>query len=140
MILLKSNDRYDDVLRLDPDTGITELISRKSEQEPILFKGHFSVYDGDYVCIYRWNDKMLFRRMKDIIEIPRDATATLEESGSSKILRILSGDTELCRWRYPKPKFDFIDALMYVDDEYKDFGLFLHNVINDTTRQDGMYR
>ncbi len=130
---------FDDLLMLDPKTGIATLRSRKDETKPESFNGHFVTYGGSHVCLYRWNDKLVFRLGESAYDVPADATAIVEEIGKSKTLRIVVGDSEICRWTYPKPETDIIDCLRYTDEEDSDFGLFVYNVINDKARQGRMY-
>ena len=53
MILLKSNERFDEILKLDPDTGFAEVGSRDDAHARNPFLGHFARIAGGYVCIYR---------------------------------------------------------------------------------------
>src|SRR5580765_4871115 len=129
MLLLKSSEIFDELLMLDPKTGIAELRSRKDETKLRSLKGHFVKSGGSYVCLYRWNDKLVFRLGEQAYDLPGDATAILEEKGELKTLRIVLGDSEICHWTYPKPETDFIDCLRYTDEEDSDFGLFVCNVI-----------
>lgn len=140
MLLLQSNESYDDLLKFDPNSGESELTSRGANPERVAIQGHFVNLSGEFTCLYRWHDKMFFRLGKCAYEIPENATAELREEGDFKTLRILLDDLEICHWTYPKPKYDLIDALRYFDEEHTDFGLLVHNVINDKGRQQRIYR
>lgn len=140
MLVLKSNIRYNDLLKLDPDSGVVELVSRTANPGTVSIQGHFVNLDGGFACLYRWHDRIVFRFDGCAYEIPENATAELRVEGESKTLRILSDGSELCHWTYPSPTQDFIDALRDTDEADSDFGLFVHNVINDKERQRRMYR
>lgn len=139
IINLKSNQRYDEILKLDPETGVTRTASRTSEHEPCRFKGHFAWVESKLLCLYKWDEKLIFRRDGDLFEIPGDAIATIQELGASNLLRVVVGNTEVFRWTYERPKTDFIDGLRYMVDEDHDFGLFVHNVINEKDRRNRIY-
>jgi len=140
MLLLKSNERYDDILKLNPDTGAIEVGSRKAEPKSATILGHFARLDGGYACLYRWKEKIFFRIRNDVYDIPDGAISLLRDEGNSKSLQILLSDSEICRWTYPKPNIDIIDCLRYTDEEDSDFGVFVNNVINDKERLRRMYR
>jgi hypothetical protein len=142
MLILQSNEKYDDFLKLDPDSGFSELGSRKAGQVPAgtPINGHFVESDGSYVCFYRCNDQLIFRVGKEAFVIPENATASLQDEDTRTTLRILVDNAEICHWTYIKPDKDFIDYLRYMEEEDSDFGSFVHNVINDKARQRRMYR
>jgi hypothetical protein len=139
-LILKSNEQYDELLELEPETGFATSRSRKPGTAREAIQGHFVKTPESFACLYRWKDRLVFRHDNVAYEIPTGAVATLVAVGPFNVLRVMSGNTELCSWAYPKPQTDFIDALRWVDEEDMDFGLFVRNVINDKDRQDRIYR
>jgi hypothetical protein len=139
MLLLKSNEKYDELLKLDPESGAVEVASRKTSPRITSIQGHFARQNDDFVCLYRWQDKLAFRVANRAYEIPDNAIAELRDQRERRTLRILAGGQELCQWTYSKPQRDIIDALRDIEEEESDFGLFVHNVINDKERQRRMY-
>ncbi len=140
MLTLKSNERHDEILKLDPKTGVAAVGSRRAESLPLFLSGHFARSNDTYVCLYRWDDRVYFRVGEEAYMLPDNCVATLQDEGGHRMLQIRSGELEICRWIYRKPETDLIDCLSNVEEEDRDFGVFVHNVINDRDRLYRMYR
>lgn len=135
MLTLCSNESYDELLKLDPETGAAELASRRTETLPSACHGHFVRSSSGFVCFYRWDGGLVFRVGGKAFDIPESANARIEENRESSTLKIFFNDSQICQWTYAKPKRDFIDNLRYTEEEDLDFGMFVRNVINDPERR-----
>jgi len=144
VLILESNDRFDDIAELDTATGRITWYSRRKHREidTTAIDGHIAVVDGYPVCLYRLDGELNLRIGAVTVELMDDASVRLTGEGI-RVLSIRRRGVECCKWSYARPVIDpplSKDTTFGVEEEHFDFGLFVRNVMADPARRERMYR
>jgi hypothetical protein len=143
-MLLQSNRSFDTLAEYDPMTGHFETISRRAEPNRVAGQlcGAFDHLGGKRVLLYRLGD-ILYLEI-DGQQLPLDKHVVEVRSVDGRhLLRVLSDGRVVTEWTYDPPQLNpplSLDPTAFVEEEDYDFGLFLHNVSHDPSRQMRMYR
>jgi hypothetical protein len=143
-MLLQLHRLFDTVADYDPATGRFETFSRRAE--PNRVAGHISgVYDyigGKRMLLYRVADGLFLEIDGQRLPLEKHAVDVRHMNGR-RILRVLSADKVIIELPYDPPELELplsLDPTAFAEEEDFDFGLLLHNVSRDPSRQMRMYR
>ncbi|MCX7806595.1 MAG: hypothetical protein N3A38_15630 [Planctomycetota bacterium] len=140
MILLRRRDNFIETVALDIPTGKPYIFHQAVPCGKV--QGHFSFQLGCFCALFRCQGKLFLRFGDDLLEIADRTVARLEDTPSGRILIVEESGKELFRKTYPKPVIDPpLDGLMTPmgEEEDFDFGLFIHNVLNDKRRKQAIF-
>jgi hypothetical protein len=143
MILLQSQDKFDDLAVLEPDTG--QLTWYSKEQTPDLashpIAGHIAYLNGHMLALYRDTGVLHFRIDDNDFALTRQTRIELAR-GDVNILKVVRDDVMLLEWTYKPPIIEpplDMDPTPFVEEEDFDFGLFVYNVTKDAGRRNRIY-
>lgn len=145
MILLESNDRFDDLAELNTSTGQVSWFSRRANltaaSRPV--RGHIAKLHGRTLCLYREAGVLHFRVNNEDFELTEKTYVKLEriEDNVNRITVLRDGD-EMFTWTYRRPVIEpplEIDPTPFVEEEHFDFCLFVYNVAGDPSRRERIY-
>ena len=145
MILLQSNDKYDEIAELEPDTGVLKTYSRRQEAaravQPV--RGHFAHLDGHVMILYRDMEVLHFRVDDADVALTDASRVELQQENGWHRLIVNEATGPLLQLLYKRPNPDpplESDPTSFVEEEDFDFGVFVHNVVNDSARHTRIYR
>ena len=143
-VLLQSQDRYDDLIELDTASG--QITWHSVKNEPHLregtIDGHFSKLDGKMAALLRENGVLHFRVNQLDVELSDDTEAVWERRPGLHTLTLTRDGKRILRLAYSPPVIDpplEVDPTPFVEEEHFDFGLFVHNVLQDKGRRERIY-
>lgn len=142
MILLQSQDKFDEVAELDPASGKLRWLSKEQARSPHI-QGHVSRLGNKVACLYRSDDGTLHFRIDNQVFPLNPGTFVSHTKGRPNTLSVIRGGTVLYKWVYTSPDIDpplEFDPTPMVEEEDFDFGLFVSNVSRDPERREGIYR
>lgn len=143
-MFLQSHRAFDTVADYDPETGHFETFSRRIEPNRLAVQpsGAFDFIAGKLVLLYRLGDALYLdidgRRLRldtHVIEV--------RPVNGRRVFRVSSAGQPVAELAYDAPPLDrplSTDRTPFIEEEHFDFGLFLHNVSRDASRQKRMYR
>ena len=144
MILLQSVDKFDEVAVLDVTVGQLTWYSKQTvpdlASEPI--RGHIAQLDGHTVILYREAEILRFRIDNDEFELTDNTRIELVRD-DPHILTVYRNGEIAIKFAYTPPIIHpslEVDPTPFVEEEDFDFGLFVHNVVNDVDRRNRIYR
>jgi hypothetical protein len=141
MLILQSQDKFDEFLEFEPYTGKIKRLSNYKDKK-ISINGHFTKTEDHFLCFYRLNNILHFRfDSQDIsindnmrFEFLRNTENSLHIIENNKIIFSLTYRHNLPENLYQK------DLTPFVEEEDFDFCLFFFNVITNKVRRDIIYR
>ena len=143
-MILQSNDRFDELVEFDRDSGSYELLS--SEENPKLsgvrIAGSYSRFGQTMVSLYRANGNLFLRIGDQEFEITADVYSTIEEDAGQRIFRLFHKEALSIAFKYSTPVTEVptqSDPTPFVEEEHFDFLLFVHHVLVQPDRRDRVY-
>lgn len=143
-MLLQSHRSFDTVGDYDPMTGRFEIFSRRAEPNRVVGQlcGAFDHLGGKRVLLYRLADNLCLEIDGQKLSLDKHVVEVRSVNGRH-LLRVLSDGRIVTELTYDPPQLSpplSLDPTAFVEEEDFDFGLFLHNVSHDPSRQMRMYR
>jgi len=146
MILLQSNDRFDDLAKLDTSTGRVSWFSRQVVDLTIAsspIRGHIAQLCGHTLCFYRKAKVLHFRVDDEDLELTEETQVELVRVRDAvNCITVLRNGVPLFTWTYHRPVIDPLleyDPTPFIEEEQFDFCLFVYNVMNDPDRRERIY-
>jgi hypothetical protein len=145
MILLQSNDSFDELGKLNLDTGEISFLSKSQNPQAscTLIQGHYAKVGDSLVCLYRFDDVLYLRIGELQFEITDRVLCYLSRELNNRSFKLISDGKELVNVVYTpvKPEIPLNrDPTPFIEEEDFDFMLFIHNVINNFDRRHRIYR
>jgi hypothetical protein len=146
MVLLQSMDVFDNLAELSTSTGQVSWLSKHAHPELTSHPVHGSIAQlhGRTLCLYRQEGVLHFRVDHEDFELTKETSIKLERVRDRvNSISVLRSGTPLFTWAYQRPTIDpplELDPTPFVDEEDFDFCLFVHNVMNDPSRRERIYR
>ncbi|PPD48098.1 MAG: hypothetical protein CTY16_06195 [Methylobacter sp.] len=139
MVLLQSNDKYDELAEYDHSKGTFIISSRKNLDDKALLNtdGMFSILSTIFVALYRYKQQLILRIGNKNIILTDDTFVSVSGNASNRLLIIKEFGKEIIRLNYEldiSKQFPN-DPTPFVGDEDFDFGLFVSNIANDDKRK-----
>jgi hypothetical protein len=139
MVWLQSQDQFDALAVIDPETGKLAKFSRRAlgDSAPARTEGWFADLSGVVAAIYKKGDELFVRVGGTELPLAADVTAEVSGAASARVLVISKGGNAVVRCRYALDtsiRFPN-DPTPQIEDEDFDFGLFICNVSKATERQ-----
>ena len=144
MLLLQSNDLYTEMAWLDTPAG--ELVKFSKEGKPDAevgrINGHYSYIEGRLLALFCGEKGDVYVRIdSDIHKVEPTTSVKLEHEGKLRHLTVeAEGDSEnTLHFTYHQitiPLYGKLDFFTQMELEDFDFGLFIHDVLNDPERRE----
>ncbi len=145
MIILQSQDRYNDMLEFSINTG--QIIWHSKQNNPDLaehpISGHFSVLDDHLIALFRYKGFLHLLVDDDLLKFNHKTSVKLDLVEDQRILRIFQNHQSVYTLTYRLQKQSLSlekDITPFLDAEHFDFGLFVFNVFHDDRRRNRIYR
>ena len=143
-MLLQSHRSFDTIGDYDPTTGRFDTFSRRAEPNRVTgqLSGAFDHIGGKRVLLYRLADSLYLEIDGQRLPLEKHVVEVRPVNGR-RLLRVLSAGRVVAELTYDLPPLDpplSVDPTAFAEEEDFDFGLFLHNVSHDPSRQMRMYR
>ena len=141
-MILASNDDFDQLAELDPNSGTYRLLSRKEHPELTSMSGGFSMIEGTMLSLHRRDDVLFFRVGEREFELTDDVTSTLTQEDTDRVFQLIRNGKSLVSFKYrpPAPEVPLnIDPTPFVEEEDFDFFLFVHEVLSTSGRRHRVY-
>jgi hypothetical protein len=134
MVLLQSNDRFNEIAELSLDTGDWRVTQRSHEDRPT--DGFYSILGKTFCAVVRSGGKLLIRIGETQMELTDDVSIEVSGPNSSRLLVVTREGIPHVRHEYSCPNGQIEgDMTPFVEDEDFDFGLFLSNLSRNPKRQ-----
>jgi hypothetical protein len=135
-VTVQSQDRFDEVVKLNSPDGVLEVLSKRAHAEELPARpcGLFSNLGGQFVALFQQEGVLWLRVGVLAYRIEDDFTAEWHELPDLNSLTIKRRDASVVTIRYKPPVINpplESDPTPFVEREQFDFGLFVHNVLND---------
>lgn len=140
---LQSADRFKEVARLE--NGKLHFLLKESvnDFEARSICGRYSIVDGCALMLYRNDSSIIVGAGNQSVVLNDGVSARLKKGLLSNRLVLLKGGEELLSLKY-KPKVktpaERVDPTPFVEEEDRDFCLFVCNVVNDHARQSRIFK
>lgn len=138
MLILQSFDKFDVLAEFDPSTN-TFFQHSKAENlslPPTTISGVFAQLGKTMMLLYRFNKQLYLQIADHKLEISNRVRASLIKADFCTLI-IKSGEDIIFRLEYLplviSPPLETI-VTPFAEEEDFDFGLFVHNIINDPGR------
>jgi hypothetical protein len=145
MILLQSQDKFNDLAQLDTATGQIFWLSRCTHPEAVAQAvcGHIARIGEHILCLYRLGGVLHFRIDSADWELNEEIEISLQDIQEGK------NRLTIARQGVPLVSLDYrrsvirpplaVDPTPFVEEEDFDFCLFVCNVVNDPDRKVRIY-
>jgi|SRR5687768_8586684 len=141
-MILACQDIFDQLAELDLRDSSVRFLSRKQHPElSASVAGSFSIVNEMMVSLYRVHGGLYFRVGDQVFQVTDDTTSTLETDGKNRRFRLLERENVLVDLTYLTPELEIplsIDPTPFVEEEDFDFLLFVHNVLTQPGRRNGV--
>jgi len=141
-MILACQDIFDQLAELDLRDSSVRFLSRKQHPElSASVAGSFSIVNEMMVSLYRVHGGLYFRVGDQVFQVTDDTTSTLETDGKNRRFRLLERENILVDLTYLTPELEIplsIDPTPFVEEEDFDFLLFVHNVLTQPGRRNGV--
>ena len=139
-MLLQSHRSFDTIGEYDPITGRFETFSRRADPKRAAGQvlGVFDNIGKKRVLLYRLADGLNLEIEGKKLPLARHVIK-MERVNEHSIIRVLSQGQCISDLMYETPRLLADDSALFAEEEDFDFGLFLHNVSHDVSRQTRMY-
>lgn len=143
-MLLQSHRSFDTAVNYDPTTGRFDPFSRRAEPNRVAgqLSGVFDHIGGKRVLLYRLGDGLYLEIDGQRLHLETHVVVVQAVNGC-RLLQVLSDGRSVIEMTYDPPLLDpplSLDPTAFIEEEDFDFGLFLHNVSHDRSRQTHMYQ
>ena len=137
MLQLRNNDQNDELLFLNPETGLFEIQAELQSKSLLSTDGFFSFLSGTLFAFYVFQKEIWIRFSDNVIKLTNRITVELELTNLDRIIRIKEGKVLLIEHHYQIPENVIFenDPTPFISDEDFDFGQFLKNIVSDSERQ-----
>ena len=134
MVLLQSNDRFNEVAELSLDAGDWRVTQRSDESRPT--DGFYSILGKTFCAVVRSGGKLLIRIGETQMELTEDVSIEVSGPSSKRVLVVSREGIPCVRHEYSCLKGHIEgDMTPFIEDEDFDFGLFLSNLSRNPRRQ-----
>ncbi len=145
MIVLQSNDKFDEIAIIDVDNGKISLFSKtqNSEIASLATQGFYSVVEEKMCSFYRKGDDLHLEIDEQDFVISDKITSQFIHTANQHIFKLLDGSTLILSFRYNPPQLVVPledDPTPFVDYEDFNFLYFVHNVLKDTKRRQRIFK
>ena len=141
-MILACQDIFDQLAELDLRDSSVRFLSRKQHPElSASVAGSFSIVNEMMVSLYRVHGGLYFRVGDQVFQVTDDTTSTLETDGKNRRFRLLERENVRVDLTYLTPELEIplsIDPTPFVEEEDFDFLLFVHNVLTQPGRRNGV--
>ena len=143
-MLLQSHQSFDIAADYDPTTGRFDLFSLRAEPNRVAgqLSGVFDHIGGKRVLLYRLGDGLYLEIVGQRLQLETHLVKVQAVNGGL-LLQVLSDGRSVIEMTYDPPLLDpplSLDPTAFIEGEDFDFGLFLHNISHDRSRQKRMYQ
>jgi hypothetical protein len=144
MLLLQSQDKFDELVELNTTTGQVEWYSKHAN--PLMcvrpIQGHFSQFGEQMVFFYREGGTLHLRVDDADVELDDNTQIALDQHTNFSVLKVMRFGKVIYEWRYTSPVIYpplEADPTPFVEEEQFDFGQFVYNVMHTTHRRNTIY-
>ena len=134
MVIVQSNDRFEEYAELDPATSDLRVLPRGTRVRPSAVRGSFSRMLGRTLVL--WNDGRVLRFVVDRREIALTPDVSVHWDEHEGIV-VRRDDEDLFRWVYESPAREMAIDMTFMDYQWEDFdfGQFVANRAADVERR-----
>lgn len=145
MLLLQSKDIYEDVIEFNPESRDVNFKKRSESAglEEAFINGTFAYVGEKLLMLYREGGTLRFCVDGAEVVLDEGVVSELEVEGERGVFVINRGGDELLKFEYRLTELEESipgDMTPFVDSEDFDFCLFVHKVLGNDERRDGIYK
>lgn len=134
MVWLQNNERFNDLVELDEDSGEWRPTTR-SEIEPSQTDGFYSILSNTFCALFRAGNQLYVRIGDKKVELAGDVEISVSGPAETRVLSLKANGTGLSHtYSLSSASIDG-DVTPFVEDEDFDFGVFLSNIARNPERQ-----
>ena len=134
MVLLRSNERFNDVVELDEGSGVWRKTTRL-ENVPSKTDGFYSILSEVFFALFRSGNQLYVRIGDTQIELTEDVKVTVSGPPENRLITLIANGTRISHTYSLSSASIAGDITPFVEDEDSDFGLFLSNIVGSPERQ-----
>lgn len=134
MVWLRSNERFNDVVELDENSGEWRAPTR-SEVVPSQTDGYYSILSNAFCAVFRSENQLYVRIGDKTVELTGDVEISVHGPPENRVISLKAGGTRVSHsYALSSASIDG-DVTPFVEDEDFDFGVFLANIASNPERQ-----
>ena len=140
MLIVRSQDRYDEFAELEPATGhVRHFQVAGSSADTVPSSGWYSLLGGQMVSLYALGGDLYLLMNGKSYHLDHGSSVEFSRQASENELTLRQNGEVLAKLRYLRPEIDPSldeDPSGFVDEEDFDFGLFVFNVLANQDRRE----
>lgn len=140
MLLLQSNEIFDNIAEFEPHNGKINILSRKKNfpDHRVVTNGFFSEHQNGLLLLYRKNGELFFKSAAFHVSLNNNIHINIVGNNQTRRFEILDRGVKIFETTYIPVLNEFgeDDPTPFVEDEDFDFYLFVRNIANNQERRE----
>lgn len=143
-MILQSKDEFDQLARVNDNTGEISFVSRHGSPglASLPIHGSYAFVDGKMCSLYRKEGKLYLSIERQEFDVSLDTESLFIKDNFYHIFKLNKGGKQVISFRYKAPILEVpleLDPTPFVEYEDFDFLYFVHSVLKDGGRRQRIY-